>query len=89
MAKSPKATQEAATLEAATLEAATQEAATLERPVDAEGHVLDEHGLPLSGPVRAARLEELGMSDPALADAEVETPPLPPEPPLNSGGGDA
>jgi hypothetical protein len=64
MAKSPKA---------------TQEAATQERPTDDQGHVLDEHGLPLSGPVRAAWLADAGMEDPALAQSEVkDEQPLPP-----------
>lgn len=42
----------------------TQEAPTAPRPRDAAGRELDEYGLPLSGPARAALLAELGRPDP-------------------------
>lgn len=42
----------------------TQAQPTKPRPTDAAGRVLDEHGLPLSGPARRARLTELGKPDP-------------------------
>jgi hypothetical protein len=53
----------------------TQEEPTQAPPRDKAGFELDEHGLPRSGPERAARLEDLGIEDPALsveADAEIE-----------------
>lgn len=43
---------------------AIQAEPTRPRPVDAAGRTLDAHGLPLSGPARAARLAELGRPDP-------------------------
>ena len=45
----------------------TQADPTAPRPRDAQGHELDEHGLPLCGPARARRLVELEIADPALA----------------------
>lgn len=41
---------------------------TAAQPRDANGHVLDEYGLPLSGPLRAARLVELNADDPRDVD---------------------
>ena len=43
---------------------------TKERPRDAQGRELDEHGLPLIGPVRSAILAELELPDP-VADPEA------------------
>ena len=43
---------------------ATQAEPTRSRPADRNGRELDEHGLPLSGPERKRKLEELGKPDP-------------------------
>lgn len=44
-------------------------APTAPRPVDAQGHDLDEWGLPISGPARLRRLGELGKPDPNIDPA--------------------
>lgn len=44
-------------------------APTAPRPVDAQGHDLDEWGLPISGPARVRRLAELGKPDPNIDPA--------------------
>lgn len=41
-----------------------QDSPTQPRPRDAQGHELDGWGLPIAGPVRAARLAALGRPDP-------------------------
>ena len=57
----------------------TQAQPTRPRPTDAEGRELDGFGLPLSGPARKRRLEELGKPDPNAepqawaSDAATET----------------
>lgn len=43
---------------------ATQAQPTKPRPTDRKGRELDGFGLPLSGPARLRRLEELGKPDP-------------------------
>lgn len=44
----------------------SQDAPTQPQPRDANGRLLDQWGLPISGPARAARLAELGIADPAI-----------------------
>lgn len=46
---------------------------TQPRPVDAGGFVLDEWGLPLSGPRRRAALAETGRRDPREHPEDWET----------------
>lgn len=48
---------------------AINSAPTQPRPVDAQGHDLDEWGLPLSGPARRRRLAQLGKPDPNIDPA--------------------
>lgn len=55
----------------------TQDEPTKARPVDDDGNVLDEHGLPISGPARAAALK--GKQDPALTEEVAPAPAAPAE----------
>ena len=56
----------------------TQDEPTRPRPETPAGLQLDEHGLPVNGPSRAAALD--GKPDPALAHAEP-APAIPTAPP--------
>lgn len=64
---------------AATAPTITQEEPTRERPVDADGRVLDGWRLPLSGPARMRALASIGRADPVVDPTgwtEIAVPPL-------------
>jgi hypothetical protein len=50
----------------------TQEAPTKAAPRDERGFELDDWGLPVSGPIRAIKLEEIGKPDPNVDPAAWE-----------------
>ena len=51
---------------------------TAPQPRDARGRVIDQWGLPVSGPARAAELEALGRKDPAIDPSGWPKSPIAP-----------
>lgn len=67
-----KATASAEPASPASAPRVSQEGGTRPRRREAKtGLELDEHGLPLAGPLRAQRLAERGIPDPALIDPDA------------------
>ena len=64
-----------------------QEEPTQPWPTDEAGRPLDQWGLPINGPARAAALRERAIEDPALKAAEDVQSDVPPPPPGGGEGG--